>query len=551
MSLARANNYAGMPEPFRPKNPEFTIGYTMSCVIDKKANGKTDVFQWIEFTRPQFAHKVKDELIYGQALQPDWCKDVYRTKRVLHYLMERLNGHRLLYNELDDGKPKNKKARKSVDIAAKYDYIRAKAMNLSTLNLEIAEWAEQEINDEASPLHGQSQQHIEHLIVQLQRAKIAAKTISPKHLSLRDLAGWYLDFAIAPCVGKFQKETFLFGGEAGVGKSMAAKLLGMYLSEMIIEIDELTDVDPSIRVTNAFEHLRFENGRKDRSEVYDDGAYEEEKPEKLKAYHDNTEEESKTVERYTVATFDGHGCRIACVNPYDEEAEKPTSEYHGLEAVKYATFFNMMRPAFNEKMNEKHIEAVFKRTNIILHTRKFVYFRRAGEKKLPVPRIKYPVPSPDIFIGSVHCKARQGALKFGMNHVEAPKEDQEWGRRYIRICLAGNTPPKRRKIAESVGGITKDVEIKPEITVDLQQGPDFPREPLLGIKFEHKEAVETALASFEVPDLDVAAAAAPAAVEAPSLFSEIVAEAWDALNAAGEEDPFGHGGGMDVGMDVD
>ena len=102
-----------------------------------------------------------------------------------------------------------------------------------------------------------------------------------------------------------------------------------------------------------------------------------------------------------------------------------------------------------------------------------------------------------------------------------------------------------------MGGITKDVEIKPEITVDLQQGPDFPREPLLGIKFENKEALKTALASFEVPDLDVAAAAAPAAVEAPSLFSEIVAEAWDALNAAGEEDPFGHGGGMDVGMDVD
>ena len=69
----------------------------------------------------------------------------------------------------------------------------------------------------------------------------------------------------------------------------------------------------------------------------------------------------------------------------------------------------MMRPAFHDKMNEKHIYALYKRTNIILHTRKHVYFRRAGQKKVFVPRMRYPVSEPDIFVGNFHCKARQGA----------------------------------------------------------------------------------------------------------------------------------------------
>ena len=129
MRLARASDYSAMPEPLRPKDPAgFRVAYEMSIVVDKKPNGKTDVLKWIEFTNPQFAYKIKDQLIYGEALQPDWAgKDVYRTKRVLLYLLERVNGHRLFYKELDDGKPKNKKARKNVDIAAKYDYLRAKA----------------------------------------------------------------------------------------------------------------------------------------------------------------------------------------------------------------------------------------------------------------------------------------------------------------------------------------------------------------------------------------------------------------------------------------
>lgn len=88
--LARANNYAGMPEPLRPKTPGFRVSYEMSLVIDKKANGKTDVLKWIEFSRAQFVYQVKDHLVYGEALQPDWCKDVHRTKRVLQYLMERM-----------------------------------------------------------------------------------------------------------------------------------------------------------------------------------------------------------------------------------------------------------------------------------------------------------------------------------------------------------------------------------------------------------------------------------------------------------------------------
>ena len=93
------------------------------------------------------------------------------------------------------------------------------------------------------------------------------------------------------------------------------------------------------RITNAIDHLRFEHGRRTRFELFGDGAYEEENADRLKTFHDNTLDESHTMERYTVATFDGHGCRIGCVNPYDEHEEPPNSEIHGGESVKDATFF--------------------------------------------------------------------------------------------------------------------------------------------------------------------------------------------------------------------
>jgi hypothetical protein len=154
-----------------------------------------------------------------------------------------------------------------------------------------------------------------------------------------------------------------------------------------------------------------------------------------------------------------------------------------------------------------------------------------------VPRIRYPAEA-DIFVGTTHCKARQGALKYGIKDVVAPKEDQEWGRRYVRICLAGGTPPKTRTI------ITQDaIEIKPQITADLKEGPDFPREPLIGHKFQTKEDVETALAAFDVPDIDVPLPAAAPAAPSDGIFNLPAVAVPAADNNEG--DPFGHGGNLD------
>lgn len=256
----------------------------------------------------------------------------------------------------------------------------------------------------------------------------------------------------------------------------------MLFAEDVIACAGSTDVEPSIRVTNSFEHLRHEVGRKERSEVYDDGNYEEEPMHKLKAFHDNTEAESLTVERWNTAVFEGHGGRLACVNPYAKEFEPNASEIMLKEGVTHDTFYKMMRPAFSDKANEQHIMAIFKRTHIILHTQRFVYCRVASQQHSDVPRVPYPtgLPEPDIFVGD--CKERLGLFKLGAQHLKkAPTVDFEWGKTFLHMCKDNRVPPRTNTILSRspFKGATCLQEMKPRLDVGGWNSY-FPSAPLVG-----------------------------------------------------------------------
>ena len=141
---------------------------------------------------------------------------------------------------------------------------------------------------------------------------------------------------------------------------------------------------PGFREASEFDFFRGEAGRQDRPDLFDDGSLPEQPMRKLKGFCDvgNT---VLTKERWGAAKFPQGQMRIYMVNDLDLSAE-PKYET-GMGTVSHKEFMQMLEPAWMKGSTLSDVNAVLKRTRLLVITKGFLYCRLATEAVVPVQRM--------------------------------------------------------------------------------------------------------------------------------------------------------------------
>ncbi len=377
-SLMDSNNYFDLPLPFGPKS-KHEVGFTMGLTVLETAPGEHTIIKCYEFEEMmlQTVFRASFATDEGDVYVPYWSKNRSGTKKVIHHMVEAMGGHRWRYTLWPEECPTRKKGPQEVSsLEAGFEVLEKKSRELKLTDIDnrITRFAEIEINSPESHVFGWSGALVERSLRNHSKSHEAAKTITDFFQTLDDTAPWFREHVLKEILGNWLSSTFMLIGKSGIGKSPIAKILAMLFSHYhIANIEGRNGIARAcFRTTSDFEHMKYEPGRIERSEIYDDGKLQMQPPERVKAFNDNTEEERRTVQRYTGCVWPGQQGRITNNNPYDASGEPGNAPTSG--KIQFEMFFKMIRPTFHKDMEREDVIACIKRSNVVLCTDRRVYY---------------------------------------------------------------------------------------------------------------------------------------------------------------------------------
>ena len=181
----------------------------------------------------------------------------------------------------------------------------------------------------------------------------------------------------------FDLSAFTMLGEAGAGKSPLGRSVLMAQVRRNKARFNLSG-QPCIRSTPEIDFLRGEQGSVLMGDFLDDTSLHMLPMKLLKAFLDVGLYESMCWARWGATKWVQNEPRAVADNTYDDGvSEEPAYA----NTVSFETFFKLMRPSIVESATLAHMDAVFKRTCILLNTKTHVYYRKAGINTEAVPRV--------------------------------------------------------------------------------------------------------------------------------------------------------------------
>ena len=115
--------------------------------------------------------------------------------------------------------------------------------------------------------------------------------------------------------------------------------------------------------------MRGEAGTKFKPDIFDDGSLAEQAMKKLKAFADVGNVEAMSKERCTAAGWQMGQPRIWPVNDFSKDKEPadraPTED---TQFVSHDAFMKMLEVAWHKDSSPEHVEAILKRTVLIVNT---------------------------------------------------------------------------------------------------------------------------------------------------------------------------------------
>ncbi|CAJ1401529.1 unnamed protein product [Effrenium voratum] len=189
----------------------------------------------------------------------------------------------------------------------------------------------------------------------------------PIPLTTKYYHSWLLE--IMEEIWDLDLSAFTMLGEAGAGKSPLGRSVLMAQVRRNKARFNLSG-QPCIRSTPEIDFLRGEQGSVLMGDFLDDTSLHMLPMKLLKAFY-----ESMCWARWGATKWVQNEPRAVADNTYDDGvSEEPAYA----NTVSFETFFKLMRPSIVESATLAHMDAVFKRTCILLNTKTHVYYRKAG-----------------------------------------------------------------------------------------------------------------------------------------------------------------------------
>ena len=491
------NDYDNLPSMFSPAAHTEGYGYTMSLVVSKHTDGQNIAIKYYKFITRMTGRTFQSKFLTanGTMYQPHIAANTFASVRTLDRLLEKMGGFNCRYVQWPHEFPTKQDVTKDVsNLKRGFKFIadKAKELKLTDIDNRIVTFTEIQVNTPESPIFGWSPALVASSFRNHAKSAEAAKTITDFKMTLQDVKPWFMDRVLVQILGIWLSSTFMFLGRRGIGKSPIAKILAMLFSLWHIKDNNL-DTEPSFRTTSDFEHMKYEPGRVERSEVYDDGPLQKQPAERVKAFQDNTEEETRTVQRYTGCVWPGNQGRITNNNPFNEKEEPDASSSALRNEVAFGTFLKMILPSFSPDMDLEDLKAVLKRASVVLCTNIRVYFWKACEDESPVPFVEYPKSArgqPERCLLTQAGETQHKKLRKGeRTQPEGYQSAMEWSLSWLEELMQGRTPPASATVcgpsSSSAGSSGATVALRPVLVPD----PTMVQDMVVKIKREQSSSV--------------------------------------------------------------
>ena len=149
----------------------------------------------------------------------------------------------------------------------------------------------------------------------------------------------------------------------------------------------------------------------------------------LKAFADVGNVEAMTKERWGASKWVMGQFRVWCANEYNKHCEPEDLDPEALwSEVSHKDFMKMLDSAWHKDANDAHLDAILKRTAIIVDTDKFWYVRLPGEEEVKVKRLR--LGNKIDFLregaGEIYIASRGGNKEMPPNFAEAVAWEEQW-----------------------------------------------------------------------------------------------------------------------------
>ena len=403
VQMMRGNAYKELPPPLCAKE-DFDFGYTMNVNIHEQADGKVSIVKWFIFEQRTDLKLAIGALCYGQACLPQWVgsSDLYKVKKVMLYLFERLPGTNVLYTRWSHNQSDKANQASLVDLnkrRAGYEFIRTKGPKANNVN-QFVEWTDEFVNREDSPIFGWSKGEVKESLSNYSKGATAARTLYQWPATLQRLEPIVLEKLAIPTLADHDIHGTMWVGKTRVGKSTASKTTGFTISGHNIKKASRSDLAPCVITCKRIDHLRLEPGSKFKPAIADDIPVHRMDPDEIKAFGDPAEEDALLWARWGGASFEQNQNRQMCFNPYDIEFEASVEVLRNgtQEEISFESFRSILYVNWPKDSTPVDVDAYLARYHIYLMTDKHIYYRYASLEKGNVPRMPWPNPSkPDLF----------------------------------------------------------------------------------------------------------------------------------------------------------
>ncbi|CAE7440817.1 unnamed protein product [Symbiodinium natans] len=466
------NQYDQLPPPFCPK-VEICAPFKMQLAIIKTSITDCVILKCYTFENKTNIRTVED-IAYGTLKMIDFTPNFRAGPLAIQLMLKEMSHWMAYYTQISPKPPKEPKPKQETDdLQNGFAYIKSNGPRTNMGNQQI-EWAEIETKRAESPLHGWSAGLVKECLRGLTSGNVYAKTVEKFYLTLHDLSGWLLDEVLVHLLGELKAKTLVFLGLAEKGKTPAAEAIAMAVSEYHLLRDNLDPtIRPGFRICASLDQLRGESGEKHRPDILDDPDMNTLPIPKLKSFLDSTLLECHTVERWTAARFVQHQLRVVCDNKVDENAE-PDDTCD--TTTSFEIFFEMIKPAFNEKASRQDIMACLKRAHFVVNMNHAVFFRKAGTSKGPVTRVPYINGNKD-FLSPVGQKVIDD-MRQGIPDQPADwAQKRQWSHDLMSMLTETQQKPARTRVVFEANLFTESSqrynEIKPDLPFSGRICPNF------------------------------------------------------------------------------
>jgi hypothetical protein len=429
--MALTNKLVEAPAPFglRAATPVLA---RISLAIIRKPDGSTTVIKHVEL-QDRVKMEYAANLCYGALSVPNWgviSGNFASAVKAFHFLFEELGGFQIRCFGLLPCRPKEVPLQDANEVDAGFDFIMAHAPR-SAVNLAQMRWSTKQIHDPASPIFNWPVALVDKAMHQLSNEGSLASTHKFFSLTMADFEGEVMKFAETAFRTRKLKSLWLLG-VSGVAKTPFAYAYAMAVSR------ESGDLEgPYFRTSSELDFYRGEIGREGRPDIFDDGDVSTQPVKVLKAFTDVSCAEGAIWARWGGCRWPQGCARIVADNKVDLDAELPDNR--GLR-VPHANFLELVRPAFPEKINQSDLQAVLKRSHFVVQTRKYIYFREAGEGDRDVERVALDDRKQDWIKESSKPKY-EAWLKGDRTPPARYQEFVTWERRWADHVLRAGPPP--------------------------------------------------------------------------------------------------------------